>query len=333
MNDFVPKSRPRRRATHGRGFALVLTLMVLVLAAVALGSVGRLSLGQALQARAAHEDLQWRWGVRSCRETVLARAEPILAAAEASSLEPVRTLRAKLTLGDQAFELALSDEQAKVNLNTLYQRGGAERARRAAWGLSTAGRTRVDVRLTPIEPSAIDRATPNGRAAAQLPALGSLAQVFGVTPPEALVGEGAIYPLADLTCWGDGKLNFRRASPAALNETLSGALETSKGEDLVSLRRQNPGLSAAKGMALLEIPAAQIAAAESLLTDGSRCQSLWVLGRPTGSTMNQAGPPPPPPGELRGSAARCVLLVRDASVRGTVPGSGGTDALVHVFEW
>src|SRR3954469_11264965 len=109
-----PSVRPRRR-----GYALLMVLLVLALAAAALAGVCRLSLEKAVRASRAAEDLQRRWGVITCRSVLLPRAEDVLSAAQADG--PTAETRREIRLGDLSFTLVFGDEQAKANVNLLYR--------------------------------------------------------------------------------------------------------------------------------------------------------------------------------------------------------------------
>ena len=110
------------------GYVLVTTLVLLMLAATLLVGIGRASVRQAVRARVAQDELQRRWGTASCREAVLPYAEGLLRAEEGRRRGPVPSLRRRVTLGGQAFDLVVADEQAKANVNVLLVEFGREAA-------------------------------------------------------------------------------------------------------------------------------------------------------------------------------------------------------------
>src|SRR5438477_8139783 len=108
------------RHTHRHHvYVLIVTLGLLVLAATLLVSLGRVSMRQAQIAREAQEELQQRWGLVSCRNSILPNAEKILARREIAEKKPVPSVRASVRLGDATFELIISDEQSKANVNAM----------------------------------------------------------------------------------------------------------------------------------------------------------------------------------------------------------------------
>src|SRR5687767_4145203 len=100
-----------------RGYVLVTSLGLLVLAATLLVSMGSLSMDRAMQAREAQEELQRRWGRISAQRPVLPNVERILARLERKKQGPVASHRVSIALGAQRVELVLADEQAKANVN------------------------------------------------------------------------------------------------------------------------------------------------------------------------------------------------------------------------
>src|SRR4051812_5359020 len=118
----------RRRPEQSRGYVLLLTLLMLAVAAAALAGACRTALRKAVLAARAQEDLQRRWGVVSCRAALLPKAERVLASS------PDRTAaeaRLDVTLGGRPITLVFGDEQAKANVSLLYalgKRDGADRA-------------------------------------------------------------------------------------------------------------------------------------------------------------------------------------------------------------
>src|SRR5262249_7589166 len=145
-------------------------------------------------------ELQRRWGILSCQRTQLPRVESELAKAEAAN-SPVRQIDQTVQLGSLRFELRLSDEQAKVNLNRLVTQISRSQAEQMLQ------ESIVDFRL-------------------HMPLLVRLPRFFSTTQPsiehveqilEAPAGHPVIDPTDErliatrFTCWGDGKLNIRRA--------------------------------------------------------------------------------------------------------------------------
>jgi hypothetical protein len=240
---------------------LVLTLGLLVLAATVTVGVSRASLHHAAAARRATHDLQRRWGTASIARTLLPRAESILANAEAEQAAPVRSVRRRLQLGDMSYEIVVSDEQAKANVNLMLDRSNPtwvqDRLAEALGGGPIARALRVRPALAEVLPPA------------QLGAL-----------PQYVTGFGQVFDLTDispapnelLTIWGDGRVNLRRASEQSARLALTPPLTRIEVQKLVS-SDQNP-----LQQRLESADVASSYGGRSLpVTLRSACHSVWVI--------------------------------------------------------
>jgi len=279
--------RPRRR-----GYVLVVTLGLLVLAATLMVSVGRASLRKARFASEAADDLQRRWGAASCRLAVMPAIESVLVDQERKIHRPVAVHRAQLQLGQQTFDLVLADEQAKANLNVLLDeadRASAEtRIRETMTGIGVGHllRLRPDPTVVSTTPTRGGGGVGGGGGggggggegnrggnATTAPATRPLlprrvtgfGQVFDDTPPAQLIGASQWF-----TCWGNGLVNARRASQPALK--LATPLTGVEIAALLRLREgQTPG-----GL----LKSANVKPRPGLhLTESSTCHSLWIVAR------------------------------------------------------
>jgi len=104
-----------------RGYVLVMTLGLLVLASTLLVTVGREASRRALAARDAQSRLQHKWGAISCRLAIGSRCGDILAREEVRQNQPMPSLATDVSLGGQRFTLLISDELAKANVNALLE--------------------------------------------------------------------------------------------------------------------------------------------------------------------------------------------------------------------
>ncbi|MGA2230834.1 MAG: hypothetical protein ABSH22_08035 [Tepidisphaeraceae bacterium] len=204
---------------RGNGFVLLVILVLLTLAAAALAGVCRVSLRNALASTEDAGELQRRWGALSCETAILPHAEILLQQAEALRHRPVASLDMDIQLGGQDFSVHVADEQAKVNLNFIYQTRGRAAAEAAA---RVATRNVGDRLLVTLRPSDV------------APPLVSFGQVFSASPATSLSAS------ADITCWGDGRLNWRRASAAALAGQCQQALGVAAVQRLLALQSDNP---------------------------------------------------------------------------------------------
>lgn len=283
-----------RRATRRqpRGYVLLVTLGLLVLASGLMVSVARTAVTRTTEAHRAAAELQRRWGAVSCRVALLGRAESILGEQEALRRKPSVSCHGAFVLGGQRFEVVLSDESAKANVNVLLETEEGELANvdaqlRRALADSSAALAVHGLRLRP------------GPAPTSRPALGppvvfeGLGQLFDGVPPAELMRASAL-----VTCWGDGLLNARRAPEPAMRLVASRALSGIEIERLVEardarLRTQREVQRSATGNGptgtagqdsrpLVQLFGRAGIGAEKItdvlpLSEGSTCHSLWVV--------------------------------------------------------
>jgi type II secretory pathway component PulK len=272
-----------------RGYVLLSTLAVLVLAAVVLSGMIRSSLARIVLAGQAQDELQRRWGVISCQRALLPHAEQILSRFEAAQRKPVPTYRTQLQLGRYRFVVTLGDEQAKFNVNEgLRHRHMIEveqAIRDALRGSGLSGKVRLVVPGT-LNPCPV----------------GSFAQILPDVPPARLMqGVGTAAPSDVVTCWSDGQINVQRASEAALVAALRPKLSGTQVADLVRNRQKlleapaeaqasdgagdgteskaesaKPIVTLQRIRQSLALEGEQEQGVLDLLTDQSHCHSLWV---------------------------------------------------------
>jgi len=263
---------------HESGFVLLLVLLVLLLAGVLLTTAARRSCQMALDAARAQRELQVRWGARSCADAILPHAENMLHENEILDGDSIVWRKQWIILGGVRFDMVIGDEQAKANVNILAARRGGnltECLRR----LSSEERLGTSVRLVP-----------RGRGDEHVPGYTSLDEVLDFDSPGELMEEDTellgvsehiteIRPglaTARLTCWTDGRVNFKRSETIVLKEILEGVFTDSQVYDLVCYKQQSPDCLLAEALNSLELSREQVEVAKKLLTDESFCQSVWV---------------------------------------------------------
>lgn len=269
---------------HRRGYVLLMTLVLIVLAGFLLTSVARHSLRAALDALELQQEMQRRWAAYSCRQALLPRFEQILtsqrktrderkAGADDSTpddghaADPAYApLVARFVLADMQVTLLLADENAKINLNTACRVHGRGEVNRLVRALAS------DRHLPPIRTRPeLDK---DGR-----PSFQSWGQIFAfdqarrdVNVPLAL-----LRATTSLTCWGSGKLHPHRASDLALEQLCRHVLAPRDVERLLELRRKHPkhtGEQLTQGLALRQSEADRLS---ELFGEGPSCRSLWLV--------------------------------------------------------
>jgi hypothetical protein len=205
------------------GFVLIMTLIIVVIAATLLVGIARQSVGAMLDASTAAKQLQRRWAALSIEHDVLPHAAELLEEhpdKQTTIYHAFRTLQ--FQLNGEPVTLVIADEQAKVNVNTLLQFKDRETAGPMIRSLVPLGSAATGESVTvQLHPFGIGGAGPW--------VVRTLGQVFTATSPAALAPELAERSaLANVTLWGSGKLNVRTASPESVR-ALFEAMDPSAG--------------------------------------------------------------------------------------------------------
>jgi hypothetical protein len=258
----MPRSKPRNE-----GYVLVLTLGVITLASIALAGLARYSIQHAAAANEVAADLQQRWGIWSVRHVLLSQANEILDAQVPDDMagappwpKPGR-LAAEFELAGSRYSVSIADEDAKLNLSTLYARK-RERLLPAIQRLGAQSQAPM--------PTVHIRPDGSGHDAFR-----SWGQVFDL---DAVPRTGrAIEAVGShLTCWGNGRLNVRRADDTVLRETALIALSPKDASKLIGERRNWGGQGLDELLDPLGLRRPQLLAIRRLLDTESKNYSLLV---------------------------------------------------------
>lgn len=258
-----------RNTPTQKGFALVMVLAMLALAACSMLAIVRQSSRLALEANTAQDQLQRRWLAFSLQQSLQDRLGQLLDQAEIGAGTPHRSIQYLLSLPTAEVRLVIGDEEAKANANTLYRHLDWQQFAQAVSSLS--GNPNLQPRLS----EATLGASQPGRA--RFESLGQLFESF--CPSTIFPQSGQALPLEDITCWGGGRLNFHRCSRAALDQVARGILDQHQQAQLLSLRSDVPGISLPEALRQLQLTDRQKAGAEDILSDRSGAFSLWIVMR------------------------------------------------------
>jgi len=280
MHSYCASFRLLRQPRSSRaraGFVLVMVLVLLTIAGISLAGLARRSLAMSEQAAAAQSDLQRRWGIRSCLRLYLANAESLLEAEAAKSSGQSRTwplpsaASSEFSLGNLRFSVLVADEDAKINVNTLFRRGGDGAAQVASVVEQVAGPNGIS---TQIRPSMVDSKP------APIPFC-TWGQIFELETagPTAELADRLQEATREITCWGGGRLNLSRASDQAVRLVCQDQVSPDVVAKLLAVRQETGineldnvltrlGLRLENRMQLLR-----------LLTDQSRWHSVWITAR------------------------------------------------------
>jgi type II secretory pathway component PulK len=277
---------------RNRAYVLLTVLLLLTLAAVVLAGVCRLAVGQSLDATAASDELQRKWGTLGCRDTLLPRAENVIELEETPA-NPVRRVHADFNLGTEQFSVDIGDEQSKANVNEIFALQGKARAEQTVRQLvaSTGGlkprfrlitgtklpaKSAAAVAPQPSDPDSRPP-DPSGR---MLRLFGSWSEVFdGVGFDDLHPGNpGAV--TCDLTCWGDGRLNVLRASAPAVTAVCGPTLSPDQISRLLVLRaRLGDNATVDQLLAGAHVGTGDALNLAGRLTVTSATHCLWVVTR------------------------------------------------------
>lgn len=271
MNTNIVLGRRFRRSTAKRsGFVLVMTLVLIVIVAITTVSLARVSLQRAIMAVDAQAELEHEWAAKSCRLVLLDGADELFEGLERQHLEDERDWPSPRTFGDVfalngvQYRVLLSDENAKVNINSLSKK-------------------------LPNQAEAIVRHLVDNTG--DLPFLGLPAALEEAEKEDLLIGSwGEVFQMEEIfqtgqvdaflaatehvTCWGNGRVNVRRIGDRALLEIGKELADPSAAIDLVDFRRnatEPDSRQLRQSMADArdnELP--------SWFTDRSSCYSLWI---------------------------------------------------------
>jgi len=251
------------KARRQKGFVLLVTLVLLTLAALAMVTICRAAILRVQAASEAQTDLQRRWGSLSCRAALLPQCADILQRAEAQSSRPIAVLQRALILGNQTFHLTFSDESAKADVGLLIRRQGKDQAELTIRRLSLG---------SPLAAGNVDLRIPSNA-----PAPDCFGDVFdGATPKVLFDHEVGPSPQEALTCWSGGRVNIHRASEAVLREVCAGTLNLTQIHLLTEFQESQPTIAVADALKQLQLTASQRRDAEEILTDCTTCSSLWI---------------------------------------------------------
>jgi hypothetical protein len=264
------KTRPRQS-----GFVLVLILLVLAICGTIMAASARRCGQLGLQASRQVRDLQFRWGASSCQATLLQAAERIFEDRRKSGKAIGAEISASLTLGKMRFQLILSDESAKANVNLLAAQYGGN----SAGLIASIGRLQADgPDILPTELRPTRNVDPNE---IDMPVrYENFDQVFAINGAAELAGAGKRQgdtARSRITFWADGRINTNRAELPVMREVLAGLVTDLQLNEWDKMRRSEKGFSMITGFGQLQLTNDQAAAVAARITDLSVCYGLWVV--------------------------------------------------------
>jgi hypothetical protein len=260
-----------RRPNGNPGFVMVIVLLALAVATTALAAAVRASCQRSLRAATEVRNLQTKWGCRSIRDAAIASAEELLARENVLRGAPVSAIPLQIGLGDLVFDLAIGDEQAKLNVNQPLP-GGRQGMHMMMRRLQAAAADPVVIRFN--VPTSVPKQAHTG-------AVETLDQFIEYRHPSELLEEQGLPRLLvrRVTCWSDGRANFLRCEREVLTACLAGILDPGQIHELVEFARSNRDSAMEEALRHLQLEKNVLEQAELRLTDQSEAYSLWVAVR------------------------------------------------------
>lgn len=233
-------------------------MVVLSISAVILTSSAALSLAKVSRANDAHNQLQRKWATRTSRNCAFK-----------SIYKNFLFRNSKVEMFASRFELAglkvlllQTDEQSKVNINTLAQYNSTGNLQLRVNKLLVQNFMPVQSKLTPVEIG-----TPYQ----------SLDQIFKGEPAD-YINEQTMRTAADnITCWGDGQLNFKSASVSAMEALLGEILSVNEIKKISAYGQANPNATVSQALNSAQVDEEKAQLASQYLTDDSNCFGVWVI--------------------------------------------------------
>lgn len=261
-----------------------MSLVLITIAAITLAGISRKSLQLALQASTAQEDLQRRWGRLSSERLLLENSETILENT-ATSLTPDMKPRwplpnlvtTKYVLGGLTFHVQIADEDAKVNLNTVFKRSPKKLNQLVSRAMILGEASRITKQIQmPILARSRKVKTP----------FQSWGQVFRFDEGQGMNDNPTQLRQATsaITCWGTGRLNLQRASDKTIlllaeHDSVKKRQEKLPPQlirELIAKRREASYESLDGLLEQIELKGTQKSTIRQLFTDQSQCHSLWM---------------------------------------------------------
>lgn len=266
----INSSSPKRSRERNGGYVLIMTLVLIAIAALASAGLARRSLVLAQQSIEQQRELQRRWGAHSCQRTLLGNAEDIFLELEDRHQEeelpwPAPSLlQAEVNLAGMKHRLRLTDENARLNLNEVTARFPEQR-RQLLFHLVDNG---VSLKLRPnISPQAV-------RKKRWFTSWGQLVSLNEIWRTRSL--GSMLEAVSEITCWGNGKLNLRRTNDPVLYQIVGKVISQDVASKLLETRSESDNMELSELLAAMGLRRSQQVRLRRWLTDESSCFALWL---------------------------------------------------------
>jgi len=278
---------------------LLLVLVAIVVVGVAMTTSAKRSLQMSLSAIESSRAIQRRWGMYSCQRTLLPAASGLFDVSDRTTRKQrgrkipfPAVLSDRLILGGQTLDLIVSDEDAKANLNAIYDIGGKRVCEKALTSLAGAIESRT-VQLIPnrasvasptAKNSAAGESTLSGNKESTLPnidffpAFRSWGEVFDLVSLSRISGDDRQIAKMTrrITLFGTGRLNVFRAADETVLAVSKAAIQDGLAQRVLSKIRET-------SLSQIDLILEQTVTNEDdrqelklLLSESSNSFSIWI---------------------------------------------------------
>ncbi|MEM6473735.1 MAG: hypothetical protein AAF802_29520 [Planctomycetota bacterium] len=250
-----------RRHQQRSGFLLVTVVTMLAVVTLMLSQLASRSMRTAQQAVLQEHELQKRWATYSIRTAALENARELLRAESLRTGRHASSVRRRVVVDGQSYDLLISDESAKVNLPVVRLALGTEATESLVRSLTTS------------------RLRPNQQVNNPELLLGKRwedwfdAESIAATASTRELARGT----SQLTLWGSQKLNVSTCSPQAIEGLWRALLSRPVPEELLEVSAEFPAPALSAVLARLSLRESELNAVRPWLTTESDCYSVWVF--------------------------------------------------------
>ncbi len=295
-----------RKNASQSGYTLLMTILLLAMAAVIIAGLCRSSVTSALNAQKSNHDLQSKWGTLSLKKALIQNAPAffkqnhanylkqqvdriasfVIDDQEVITLKDLQQQTLNISLGRLTFQIMIEDEHNKFNVNQLLNADPTHRyARDAINGLLEDTQQDSPVKLTPLSKKQAKDL--------KISQINTLSQVFQTDQaknycpqpnsqsldPHRANNQNNLGLSQHLTCFGSSKLNYYTAADAVITaQAKHSKYDPLAVQELLTLRQELPHVSFDEQIKKISNSSVSDAKPlKSLFNPKSTCLSMWII--------------------------------------------------------
>jgi len=278
-----------------QGFVLILVLVLLTIVSTILVIHARNLTIKAIDVDFQKNQLEQEWLWISCREFVLPKAEQLILDSESDSKTPHRARIIPLNAIYDNTWLVITDEQAKANINILYDRYGFNQTKQhlvsllsqdVNYGITMEsnnnhhGITHIQLINSDVD-SAMFSPIHGLSSYRQIIRNDSIGYLWGnslkTIAADSVISDEYRPPVDRFTLWGNGKLNFNRCDADALEIICHPYLDRADISKLMAIRNRVPGITFQKALSNVSRDEGHIQKLSGRVTNDSQTHAIWLI--------------------------------------------------------